>query len=370
MKKAFITSLIVISYFTIYGCNKNDEATETVNIITTDISVSSAVSTIIWTDNSDLNQQLNTALAYNYGTALVSQTETALDFNSNMTQVIATIDFKTQFQSFYNDTNPSNNTVTINLVQESLTTEGVFLKADGPGNTYNLITSVLAPGANPIETPDCSHNAFGNHIDEVFDNDLNTNVFRFYLHTTPDDDRCINFDRQRNEIKSYSQSPDNLLGIENETVVYKWKFKLPTGFQSSTNFTHIHQLKSVGGALESMPIYTLTTRKGTPDRIELRYAETDNQITLLQTDLAPFLDTWVEVTETIKYSTNGTYDIEIKTINDGTILLTYANPSINNWRPNAEFVRPKWGIYRSIINVQDLRDEEVLFDEFSITEIE
>lgn len=245
----------------------------------------------------------------------------------------------------------------------------VLLNADGPGNTYSLITSVLAPGHNPIETPDCSHSAFGDHIDEFFDNDLNTNVFRFFIHTEFDNDRCINFDRQRNEIKTYNQSPDNLLGVEGETVVYKWKFKLDAGFQSSPNFTHLHQLKSVGGLLASMPMYTLTARKGTPDQLQLRYAETSSQVTLTQTSLAPFIDTWLDVTETIKYDTSGTYSIEIKKVTDGSILLAYTDNSIINWRAGADFVRPKWGIYRSLINEQDLRDETVLFANFSIEEI-
>ncbi len=246
----------------------------------------------------------------------------------------------------------------------------VELNADGPGNTYSLITSVLAPNYNPIEAPDCSHTAFGEHIDEAFDDDLGINVFRFYLHTTPDDDRCINDDRQRNEIKTYDQSPDNLLGIEDEIVVYTWKFKLDEGFQSSPNFTHIHQLKSVGGPFAGMPMYTLTTRKGNPDRIELRYAETTAQVTLLQTDLAPFIGTWVDVTETITYGASGTYALEIKRVSDGTPLFTYSNNDIINWREDADFVRPKWGIYRSLLNAQDLRDETVLYANFSIEEVE
>lgn len=246
----------------------------------------------------------------------------------------------------------------------------VLLNADGPGNTYELISSILAPGYNPIEVPDCNHSGFGNHIDEVFDNDLNTNVFRFYIHTTPDNDRCINFDRQRNEIKAYDKSPDNLLGIEGEKVIYKWKFKLDSGFQSSPNFTHIHQLKSVGGSLASMPMYTLTTRKGSPDRLELRYAETNRQLTLTQTALAPFVNTWLDVTETIVYGTSGSYEIEIKNLSKDSTLFSYSNTSIINWRPGASFVRPKWGIYRSLVNVQDLRDETVLFADFSIEEVE
>ncbi len=246
----------------------------------------------------------------------------------------------------------------------------VVLEADGPGDTYDLISSVLAPGQNPIETPDCGHNAFGDHIDEIFDEELNAFVFRFHIHTMPDNDRCINFDRQRNEIKSYSPSPDNLLGVEEETVMYKWKFRLPEGFQSSPNFTHLHQLKSVGGDFSSMPMYTLTARKSNPDRLELRYAETTSQITLIQTDLAPFIGNWVEVRETIKYGMEGTYEIEIINLNNQTVLLSYNDNAIINWRVGGEFVRPKWGIYRSLNNAQDLRDEMVLFADFSIEELD
>ena len=369
MKKPFFLISIIILHSFLNSCNENEETKEP---ILTDISISSSENLITWVSYDDLSQQLESTFSYNYGDALESETEKQQNFNTDSTQVSATIDFKIESQNTYNDTNPNNNSVTITLVKdvENPSPQGVVLNADGPGNTYDLITSVLAPGYNPIEVPDCNHTEFGEHIDELFDSELNTNVFRFYIHTSPDNDRCINLDRQRNEIKTYGQSPDNLLGIENETVTYKWKFKLKSGFQSSSNFTHLHQLKSVGGSLASMPMYTLTTRKGSPDKFQLRYAETDNQNTIAETELAPFIDTWLAVTETIKYGTSGTYEIEIKKVSDDTILFTYSNTSIINWRPNATFVRPKWGIYRSLLNAQDLRDEEVLFADFSITEIE
>ena len=369
MRKPSFLILIIILHFSLINCGKNDETIETTEIIQpilTDISIASSKSLISWNDYNDLLQKIENALSYNYGNANVTETEKQQSFNADTSQVTATIDFNTAFQNEYNDSNLSNNSVTINLEKN----KSVELRADGPGNTYELITSILAPGYNPIEVPDCSHIMFGEHIDEVFDNELNSNVFRFHIHTTPDDDRCINFDRQRNEIKSYNQSPDNLLGIENEKVIYNWKFKLKAGFQSSPKFTHLHQLKSVGGSLASHPMYTLTTRKGSPDRLELRYGETDSSIILMQTELAPFIDTWLEVKETIKYGTNGSYDIEIKKVNDGTFLFTYSNASIINWRPNATFVRPKWGIYRSLQYADDIKDEEVLFADFVITEVE
>lgn len=246
----------------------------------------------------------------------------------------------------------------------------VTLDANGPGNTYELINSVLAPGFDVVEVPDCNHAAFGRHIDEVFDMELNTNVFRFFMHTTPDNDRCRNFDRQRNEIKTYDKSPDNLLAVEGETVVYKWKFKLDTGFQPSSSFTHIHQIKSIGGPNASMPMYTLTLRKGSPDRLQLRYAETNTQTTLSETDLTPFKGTWVEVVETITYGSSGSYDITIKKVSDNTTLFSYSDNDIINWQIGATIARPKWGIYRSLNNPSDLRDETVLFANFSIEEVE
>jgi hypothetical protein len=255
------------------------------------------------------------------------------------------------------------------LATQTLSSQ-VELNANGPGNTYELINSVLAPGYDVTETPDCIHTSFGRHIDEVFDTDLNTNIFRFHIHVTPDNDRCTSTsDRQRNEIKVYDKSPNNLKGIEGEIVIYKWKFKLPTGFQTSSSFTHIHQLKSVGGLYEGTPMYTLTTRKGIPDQLELRYAQTSAQTTLKKTDLTPFKGTWVDVTETITYGTSGTYSIVIKKISDNTVLFNYSSNSIVNWQTGSDFVRPKWGIYRSLNFPTDLRDEEVLFANFSVEEV-
>lgn len=245
----------------------------------------------------------------------------------------------------------------------------VVLEADGPGNTYELINSIFAPGYNVVEAPDCSHSSFGNHIDEVFDTELNKNIFRFHIHVTPDNDRCIKFDRQRNEIKAYDKSPDNLKALEGETVVYKWKFKISSDFKASSSFTHIHQIKSVGGSYASIPMITLTLRKSTPDRLELRYTPTNDQNTLKTANLDLFRGNWVIVNETIKFGDAGSYAIEIKNIATNEVIFSYSDNSIDTWQDGAEFARPKWGIYRSLNSVSDLKDETVLFADFSIEEV-
>ena len=248
----------------------------------------------------------------------------------------------------------------------------ILLEADGPGNTYELINSVFAPnGGNVVETPDCAHPEFGRHIVEVWDADLQKYVFEFYLHVTPDNDRCINFDRQRVEIKTYEPSPDNLKGISGETVIYKWLFKIPAGFQPSSNFTHLHQIKPVGGD-EDTPIFALTARKGNPNKLELNYYESSNQSAIkLKTIYLSWLEnSWVEVTEKIKIdSVTGTYFISIKRVGDNSLLLSYENNKLLTIRPDNNFIRPKWGIYRSLLSSQDLRDESVRFADFSIEEV-
>lgn len=246
------------------------------------------------------------------------------------------------------------------------------LTADGPGNTYELINSVFAPnGGNVVETPDCAHPEFGRHIAEVWDDDLQKYVFEFYIHVTPDNDRCINFDRQRVEIKTYESSPDNLKGTSGETVVYKWLFKIPQGFQPSSNFTHLHQIKPVGGD-EATPIFTLTARKGNPNQLELNhYVSTSQNSTKLKSIQLSLLENkWVEVTEQIKIdSIDGTYSIVIKRLSDDAVLLNYSSQKILTIRPDNSFIRPKWGIYRSLLSSQDLRDEAVRFSDYSIQEL-
>lgn len=247
-----------------------------------------------------------------------------------------------------------------------------FLDADGQTNTYDLINSVLAPGYDAVEEPDCGHLEFGAHIDQVFDAELDDYVFRFFIHKSPDNDRCINFDRQRNEIKTYDQSPDNLIGIENEIVEYSWKFKIDSLFQASSSFTHLHQIKTVGGPEASMPSFTLTARKGNPDKLEIRHSEVLTATLLHQVNLDLIKGKWVEAKETIVYGEIGVgkYEMLITEFSSGDTLLYYNNESIRTWKTDAEFQRPKWGIYRSLNDSTNLRDEAVLFADFKIEELE
>lgn len=267
----------------------------------------------------------------------------------------------------------------------------VTLNADGPAGTgtYELITNVLAPGTanGAIEAPDAIHPGFGPHITEVFDNEQNKYVFAFHSHVsnTPPDNEPVagKTDRQRVEIKSYNPSPDNLKGVIGETVQYKWKFKVPVGFKPTTSFTHIHQVKAVDGD-DDDPLFTLTLRKLSTGatRLELLYDENAATGTTKYAvpALSLFEGIWVEATETIKIGLNGTYAMVVKKVSDGTVLIDYSNSNVQTIRPAYtatngtvyaanSFIRPKWGIYRSLADIANMRDETILFSDFSVEEL-
>lgn len=250
---------------------------------------------------------------------------------------------------------------------------GIKLSADGVTSAYTLINSILGGIGDVLETPDCAHPAFGPHISQVYDDFLKKYVFAFQIHVSPDNDRCTDkTDRQRNEIKTYDKSPDSLKATLNETVEYSWKFRLDAAFKPSPNFTHLHQIKPIDGDAD-LPIITLTARyKASGDQLELIHTGGAGKTTSLKyvasIPLSDFKGQWVEVTEKITYSYTGKYEIVIKRLSDDKVLLTKKVAEIDMWRDGSTVCRPKWGIYRSLLDPGYLRDEVVRFDDFRIIE--
>lgn len=255
------------------------------------------------------------------------------------------------------------------------------LEADGSANAYTVINNVLAPGATAVESPDQttggsavgSHANFGRHIQMVFDAELNKYVFQFLIHINSVLDNDVStgdLDRQRVEIKTYGSSPANLKGTVGENITYKWRFRLPIGFQPSSNFTHIHQIKAVDGD-DSNPLFTITPRYNVSgNTLQLIYTKDSSSgtITYKSIPLSSFLGVWVEVTEQLTVGANGTYNISIKRLSDAVELLAYSNNNILTIRPSNTFTRPKWGIYRSITSSSLLRDDSLRIASISITE--
>jgi len=252
---------------------------------------------------------------------------------------------------------------------ESGFAQTLFLQANGSKDAYTLINDKLVEfDGNAFETPDCSHRDFGPHITQVYDAILEKHVFRFHIHRDEDTDRCVKFDRQRTEIKVYAKSPAWMKATEQSSFTYKWKFKVDQKFQPSKKFTHFFQLKGVGGSY-GMPLFTLTARKGPrgqADTFELLYATHGKANKIRVAKLKPFLGIWLQVNVEAIFGYKGKLVIQVISMNNNRTLLYYENNSLNMWKQDADFIRPKWGIYRSLKDKQSLRDEVIDFADIEI----
>jgi hypothetical protein len=220
------------------------------------------------------------------------------------------------------------------------------LVSDGPGSTYELIQSK----GYGIEVPDCGH--AGRHFSELFDSELNKNVFVAHAHRDQDDDRCMNTDRQRTELRGGGGS---LQGPRGTTTVYRWKVKLAAGFKASPNFTHIMQIKAYGnGCGSGAPILTITPRNSS---LELSHRGGATRTA----SLSSFAGTWVEMYVRTRHDNGGSLDVTMRRVSDVATLLSYSNGSLDMWDDGCGYGALKLGIYRSLNSRSSLRNEDVRF---------
>ncbi|MEM8684247.1 MAG: hypothetical protein AAGF72_12485 [Pseudomonadota bacterium] len=254
------------------------------------------------------------------------------------------------------------------------------LDADGPMvglDAYDLIRAFggdRVPG--PIEAPDlyAVNHPGVRHIYEETDSEVGDHfVFIIHRDIDIDRDRVDIDDRQRNEIKTYDQSEEAVKGFENETFVYRWKFKVNADMDVSTRFTHFFQLKAVGGD-DSQPILTISgAERGGEDGIEVRHSPLQETTLLARTDWSLVTGEWLEAYCRATFSDTGELRFIVTRLRDDEVIFDIDVSDLDLWRGTdaSHFVRPKWGIYRSLLDLGNLRpDEEVVrFANFSVQEV-
>lgn len=256
-----------------------------------------------------------------------------------------------------------------------LTTRTLDADGDKVGlHAYDLIRAFGGP--RPTEAPDLYpvNHPEVQHIYEDTDATVG-NHFVFIIHRDIDIDRdfLVITDRQRNEIKTYGGSEDAVKGYENETFVYRWKFRINPNMEVSTRFTHFFQLKAVGGD-DSMPILTISgAERDGEDGIEVRHSPLQDTTVLQWTDWSEVTGEWLEVYCRATFSDSGDLRLIVTRMRDDAIILNIDERGLDLWRGEdaSHFVRPKWGIYRSILDWDNLRPEEenVRFANFSVSEV-
>ncbi|XP_037030360.1 uncharacterized protein LOC119070139 [Bradysia coprophila] len=250
-----------------------------------------------------------------------------------------------------------------------VSSQRTHLIADGnSAGTYGLLNRILGGTANSpsYEVPDCVHPI--QHITQQVDTELGAPVFVFHSHVDLDNDRCRVFDRLRTEIKTHNPSPDFLKGFYGETVSYSWDFKLDAQFQPATSFTHIFQVKAVGGE-DSQPFITITPRLTSVGTTLLQLIHSgfnSAQSTIWQGPLANFLGRWIHVEVEYLCAVAGRFHMTMTRKDTGQQLMTFTSNNIEMWRTGNTFQRPKWGVYRSLNNRASLRDERAFFNNFCL----
>jgi hypothetical protein len=244
-----------------------------------------------------------------------------------------------------------------------ITRAQIFMPADSSGDAY---TCILNKGYG-YEVPDCVHDTI--HIAEHWNTFLRKPVFEFMSHRDIDNDRCINFDRQRTEIKTWSASPDYMVAFYGQTMTFRWKFLLDSAYQPSPNFCHIHQIKAGDGPDSDSPLMTISPRyNSSGDKLQIIFTapSTGETSYLSQTPLEQYKGVWIDAIERVYFAESGSYSLTLRRVNDDSLLLNYTNTNVAMWRDSSTYIRPKYGIYRSLNSVSYLRDETIKFADFSL----
>ena len=259
-----------------------------------------------------------------------------------------------------------------------LTTRTLDADGDMVGlDTYDLIRDfggnhvpgpIEAPDLYPINHPEVRHiyedsdATVGNHF-----------VFIAHRDIDIDRDRVENDDRQRNEIKTYDQSEEAVKGYENETFIYRWKFRINADMEVSTRFSHFFQLKAVGGE-DSHPILTITgNERSGEDGIEVRYSPLQADTILERQNWSMVTGEWLEAYCRVTFADSAGLRLIVTRMSDDEVIFNIDEADLDLWRGEdaSHFVRPKWGIYRSILDLDNLRpdEENVRFANFSVSEV-
>ncbi|GAA2819325.1 hypothetical protein [Crossiella cryophila] len=164
--------------------------------------------------------------------------------------------------------------------------------------------------------------------------------WRFDMHTRDRDGS----DRQRNESKGM-RSGGTLHKIqEGQTWRITYQTYIPSALTATTKFSHIFQMKvqDVGG-----PLITMTLRERNGPKIEMLTLRDDDSNTVHSpVPLTPLQNKWIDIEFEVKAVNSGGY-VRWVIKDGGRVVQDYRTTAVDMWR-NKNYLRPKWGIYRSI----------------------
>lgn len=237
----------------------------------------------------------------------------------------------------------------------------VTLKAEAGKKAIPQVQAAF--GKHSIETPaePMATNRNFEHLTVEKDKEMGA-AFLFRIRRDMDGDRDKVWpkgqERQRNEIKGYQSSPKTMKALPGDVTRYHWYFKIHESFAVTKNFCHFFQLKPVGGKSASDPLLTLSGSIVRGKRqLEMRWWTEDGNKRMFVADWQDCKGKWLKCECISKMGEKGVLRLSV-TSSDMDIRFVNEIPELVTWRADYSFVRPKWGIYRSLVNKENIPNEE------------
>lgn len=250
----------------------------------------------------------------------------------------------------------STNTPTIIPTPIQTAIPGTRIDADGPGGvaTYTLLRNGL--GSDACAELNDNHHIF-QHVQEMTDPTIG-NCFVVYMHRDLDGDAAdySRTDRQRNEIRVGGYAPDKLKGFQGDTMEFHWKVYFSPTLKVTEFFNHFFQIKSNSGDSKA-PLITLSGYKlGSVEETRILYSPGSGQ-TVIASYPAFLRGVWLQCYCKFTCSQSGSFLMTIKRIDTGETIISVNKTNIDMWR-EGDYLRGKWGIYRSLDDKAGLNPDE------------
>ena len=173
-------------------------------------------------------------------------------------------------------------------------------------------------------------------------------------------------DRQRTESKGMVQNGTALKMHNGETWTISYEMYMPATLHGTSKFTHIFQTKTP--STNGGPWVTLDlTRSGSKEMLAARAYANSGSPNIAATDLAPLRDKWITIEWTFTPGSKGTAACVIRNgTGAGAPVAAQGRMSNVNIPDQGDYVRPKWGIYRSVQSASsDILDTYLLFRNYT-----
>jgi hypothetical protein len=155
-------------------------------------------------------------------------------------------------------------------------------------------------------------------------------------------------DRQRTESKGMVSGGTAQKMRDGETWTISYEMYMPGSLHGTSKFSHIFQLKTP--ATNGGPWVTLDpSRSGGTEKLRARAYSTSGAPDIASTDLAPLRDKWITIEWTFTIGSKGKARFALRN-GTGSGAPVVVDHGLSNVKVPAEgdYVRPKWGIYRSV----------------------